>query len=270
MTFCALGNSSPLLREDFFVDPLDVGGTSTGASLGFVKVLFCLRCLVQDLSFKTCFWGVRNQDLTPALIRVWSAKTKWVPTISDRIRSFLSINITDETILSKLKSVQGSIDLSAAKLKLVEVDNIHFTLRFFGDVTLSQKEEIQGCLDELVFEEFSVEISEVGAFPNLHRPRVVWIGVGKNEDRIITLKKRIDDLLKTVGFSPEKKRFTPHATIARIRRVDDREKLTANLQSLSRAELGSMLITSVSLMKSTLTPRGPIYEVMWSKEATPS
>lgn len=188
--------------------------------------------------------------------------------ISSDIRSFLSVNITDKEILSGLKTVQGSLDLRAAKLKLVEPENIHFTLRFLGDITLGQKAEIQQCLDQLSFDKFSVGISGVGAFPNVHRPRVIWIGVSENQGQMVSLKMQIDDMLKTTGFSPEKQRFTPHATIARVRYVENREKLAVNLQSLSETVLGQMSVNSVHLMKSTLTPRGPIYEVMWSKHGS--
>lgn len=186
----------------------------------------------------------------------------------DMVRAFLSINITNQDLLSRLQHVQGLLDRDAAKLKLVEKDNIHFTLRFFGDVSYSQLDKIETCFNAVRFDEFSIDIRGVGAFPTKRRPRVIWVGVKRNENLMIELKSQFDRLLKSIGYQTEKKDFTPHATIARVRRVLDGNKLSMNLDSLSETDIGMMSVEEFTLMKSTLTPSGPIYEIIWKKRAS--
>lgn len=187
--------------------------------------------------------------------------------MSGTIRAFLSINIENHDLLAGLKRLQDQLDKDAAKLKLVEENNIHFTLRFFGDVSYSHVEKIENCLDSVHFDEFTTDVYGVGAFPTNRKPRVIWVGLRENEKLMVELKSQIDECLKTIGHKRERRAYTPHATIARVRRVYDRDRLGMNLDSLSETEIGMMTVNEFTLMKSTLTPSGPIYDVIWRKRA---
>ena len=187
--------------------------------------------------------------------------------MTDVVRAFLSIKITDSSILTGIRSLQGLLDRKAAKMKLVEEQNIHFTIRFFGDISQSEVESIESCLDSVVFEPFTIDVLGVGAFPSKRKPRVIWVGVGRNADSMVALKDEIDGQLETIGYKRERPPFTPHATIARVRQTLDRIGLESNLDSLPRTSLGVMPVDAFTLMKSTLTSSGPIYEVLWKKTA---
>jgi len=141
--------------------------------------------------------------------------------VSEPARVFLSIDIENQTLLPQISETQHKLDRSLAKMKLVEIENIHFTLRFLGDTSLARIDEIKSRLDQIQVEPFEIEVQGVGAFPNSRRPRVIWIGVTHNAERISDLKTEIDSRLKELGYKPEKKRFTPHATIARVRYIKD-------------------------------------------------
>ena len=117
--------------------------------------------------------------------------------VSELVRVFLSIDIENRTLLPQISDTQNKLDTSLAKMKLVEIENVHFTLRFLGDTTLTKIDEIQSCLSQIQVEPFEIEVHGVGAFPNSRRPRVIWIGVNKNADRIRDLKIEIDSRLKT-------------------------------------------------------------------------
>ena len=184
--------------------------------------------------------------------------------VSELVRVFLSIDIENRTLLPQISETQNKLDTSLAKMKLVEIENVHFTLRFLGDTTLTKIDEIQSCLSQIQVEPFEIEVHGVGAFPNSRRPRVIWIGVNKNADRIRDLKIEIDSRLKELGYKPEKKRFTPHATIARIRYIKDAENLVKNIDELINSSIGPMTVSKFNMKKSTLTPSGPIYETLWS------
>ena len=183
--------------------------------------------------------------------------------MSEIARVFLSVDIEDHALLSKIEEIQGLLDREAAKMKLVERENIHFTWRFFGDTPLNTVDAIHTELEKLDFSSFSIDISGVSAFPKISHPRVIWVGVGENTDLMVKLKSETDSLISILGFRPERKRFIPHATIARVRAVRNRDSMIKNLESIADQSVGTMKVESISMTKSTLTPSGPIYDTLW-------
>ncbi|MFW9931165.1 MAG: RNA 2',3'-cyclic phosphodiesterase [Candidatus Thorarchaeota archaeon] len=183
--------------------------------------------------------------------------------MSDVLRVFLSIDIDDKTLLSKVKEIQSKLDRDSAKMKLVEEENIHFTWRFFGDTPSRKIDSIYSEMSKLEHSSFDIQIQGVGAFPNIRHPRVIWIGVTDNEQQMQQLKSETDLLLSNVGYNIEKQKFTPHATIARVRFVKDKDRLFRCLEALEPERIGSMKVDTIRLTKSTLTSSGPIYETLW-------
>jgi 2'-5' RNA ligase len=186
--------------------------------------------------------------------------------MSETMRIFLSIDIDDSDLLLRISNIQTRLDQKAAKMKLVERENIHFTWRFFGDTSSSKIEPMKDVLCRLSASPFEIRIRGVGAFPGVRRPRVIWIGVSDNHDKMCTLKNETDNLLSELGYSRETRKFHPHATIARVRRVHDRDLMQENLESLAQLDVGTMVVSNLRLTKSTLTPSGPIYETIWEIE----
>ena len=184
--------------------------------------------------------------------------------MSNSVRAFLSIGIDDQVLLSQIRKIQERLDQTAAKMKIVKSENVHFTLRFFGDTPLARLDEIKTQLDKIDFTPFEIEVAGVGSFPNRRKPRIIWIGVTKNAFEIVRLKDEIDSSLIAIGYQPEKRKYTPHATIARVRHVNDSRGIADNLEHLANEVTGRMSVKRVTMMKSTLTPSGPIYDVLWS------
>lgn len=182
--------------------------------------------------------------------------------LTDMIRVFLSVDIDNPALISKITNVQDALNQDAAKMKLVEKENIHFTWRFFGDTPIETVDAIHEELNKLKYSSFSIEIGGVSAFPKINRPRVIWIGVTKNEEKMLGLKTKTDSLLSVLEYRPEKK-FIPHATIARVRAIRNRDLIFQNLSSLSNITIGSMMVDSISMTKSTLTSSGAIYDTLW-------
>ena len=184
--------------------------------------------------------------------------------VSELVRAFLSIDIENQALLPQISETQSKLDNNLAKMKLVEIENIHFTLRFLGDTSLTRIDEIKSCLSKIKIEPFEIMVYGVGAFPTKRKPRVIWIGTTQNADRICNLKMEIDTHLEELGYQSEKKKFTPHATIARVRYIKDAEKLANNLDGLANQPIGTMFVSKFNMKKSTLTSSGSIYETLWS------
>ncbi len=178
------------------------------------------------------------------------------------IRCFIAVDIEEPAVLDAIGEAQRSLLSTGADLKLVERENLHITLRFLGEIPPSLVEAVGQLITQTSFKPFHVSFRGVGAFPNPHRPRVIWIGVSEGAEELKKLHSRIEDILLGLGFRREERAFTPHLTIARVRSGRNRDRLALALNSLIDMEFGSLIVGHVRLKRSTLTPRGPIYTTL--------
>lgn len=149
-------------------------------------------------------------------------------------------------------------------IKYVERENLHITLKFIGEVEEQKAERIKELLGMVSFNPIEVELEGVGAFPSADRPRVVWIGVKKGFNEIAALSRQIDELLAWEGIPQEMKAFHPHVTIGRVRRYSPAIK--SKMEKYAGRSFGSFTVDRFVLYKSTLTPRGPIYDRLQTYE----
>src|SRR5213596_4239722 len=122
---------------------------------------------------------------------------------SGQIRSFISIDLGDEKILSRVESITSSLLSLGGDLKPVERENIHLTLKFLGNVSPAKLAEVKSALAEVKFQPYSLEIKGAGAFPSLKRMNVVWVGVGEGWSQVELIFEQTEKLLHQVGFSRE-------------------------------------------------------------------
>lgn len=184
----------------------------------------------------------------------------------EKIRAFISLDIKDPQLLDRIVSIQEEIERSGADIKHVERQNIHFTLKFLGNISPSVIDPIFEVMQRISFKPFELRINKVGCF-NPRRPRTIWIGAGEGSEEVIRMQAELERGLTELDFRPEGRRYTPHATIGRVRSGRNRERLLKILEKLENTEVGVMKIVSIYLKKSNLTPKGPIYEVL--REAKP-
>ena len=183
----------------------------------------------------------------------------------ERIRTFIAIDIEEPRVLREISKLQEELRSVGSSLKLVELRNIHLTLRFLGEVDLSTVEEVKELMKGLEFKPFEMELKGVGGFPSLERPKVIWIGVSKGAEEVKRLHELLEGGLKTIGFRPDPKGFEPHITVARVKRYSS--ELIERIRDNSDRIFGKVLVNEVRLKKSTLTPRGPIYDTLFGKRA---
>ena len=172
----------------------------------------------------------------------------------DEMRLFVAINIPPE-LKDSIAEVQKY--LPSEGIKPVRPESIHITLKFLGEVS-----NMDGVLDALKRVEenaFDVRVHGVGVFPNRSRIQVIWVGC---EGEFLPLVESIENVLAEAGFPKEKRDFHPHITIARVKWLNEngKKRILKLLDDMKDKEFGKFRSHSFSLMKSTLTPKGPIYE----------
>jgi 2'-5' RNA ligase len=186
------------------------------------------------------------------------------------MRCFVAIELPDQ-VKAGLRDIQAKLKSGGqAQVKWVDPYSIHLTLKFLGGVdgarigpiTAAMKEASQGIPP------FSLKVEGLGAFPNLRQLQVVWVGVGGEVDKLANLQQRLEKNLAQLGFAPEKRRFTPHLTLARVRdraSLIEREGL-GQLIASTEFEAHSFPVEAVSLMRSQLTREGAIYSRLSTAE----
>jgi len=139
-------------------------------------------------------------------------------------------------------------------------ENIHLTLKFFGNVDQAQAPIISDVLARVAKESAPIEltIGGTGVFPRPSRPQVLWIGVDDRTGALAKLQKRVEDECGREGFPKEDRAFRPHLTIARIRNPHNANRLAeAHLRcEFAPAEL---LLNELVLFRSELSPKGSKY-----------
>jgi 2'-5' RNA ligase len=155
-------------------------------------------------------------------------------------------------------------DVPTRTVRWVRPEAIHLTLKFLGDVPLDTIDQISATLRQICVEHvpFKVMVSDFGCFPNFRRPRVLWIGVQDLSTRLSDLHGEIEDGLSKLGFEREARRFHPHLTIGRVKRIRDHmvsQRLVTALEDAKIGTIGQLNVNDVSLMKSDLKPTGAVY-----------
>ncbi len=179
------------------------------------------------------------------------------------MRAFIAIDIEEPSIVQKLVWLRDLFVQTGAPMKPVEDQNLHLTLRFLGEIPAGLIEDIyMNVLSRLQFKRFRMRLAGVGAFPSPTRPRVIWVGVREGSDVLQRLYREIESGLRRLGFRPEREEFVPHVTLARIKGSRNIDKVVKLLNEYADFEIGEVIVESVRLKQSILTPRGPIYRTL--------
>ena len=177
-----------------------------------------------------------------------------------KIRSFLAIEI-DSLIIKKIEEILESLCPSPGDVKWVKPENIHLTLKFFGNIEEADVERIGSQIETVVSKEkpFFLRVRGMGAFPNSHSPKVIWWGIKEDGKKLESIHRKVEEKLEKIGFKSEKRPFSPHLTTGRVRSSRGRKELSEAIKTFSEKDLGSFEVNSLVLFKSGLTPRGAIY-----------
>jgi len=141
----------------------------------------------------------------------------------------------------------------------LDTDQLHITLRFIGEVDGGMQRRIEAALERVEHPVFSLSVAGVGAFPPRGEPRTLWAGVDDTAP-LQALHERIERTLVRLGLDPEARNYTPHISLARLRRSPSR-KVAEFMQHHALLRTASFEVDSFSLYSSVLSPRGSKYRI---------
>jgi 2'-5' RNA ligase len=181
----------------------------------------------------------------------------------EQIRAFIAIQLP-KSVKAELGEVSRRLasQVTPRSVRWVKSDRLHLTLRFLGDTSLSRLPDIYAGLDHVAagHPRFDCHLDRLGFFPNRRRPRVVWVGVRWEKDRLESLHSGIEELLFSLGFQKERRPFRAHLTLGRVKdmRALKGIELSGNMENLA------VPVNAIHLIESELRPRGPFYTVRHS------
>lgn len=183
------------------------------------------------------------------------------------MRAFIAIDLPKE-IKDYLADIQAQLKESNSDVKWVAPLNIHLTLKFLGEIDEKKSENIIQIIEEIAKNSacFYIRISSIGAFPKINFPRVLWVGIDKGDRESKEIAEQLEERIAKLGIPKEDRPFSSHITIGRLRSNLNREKLIQKLSNLAAGLAGleklQFTVKKITLFKSTLTPKGPVYEII--------
>jgi len=171
------------------------------------------------------------------------------------VRVFVALELEPQ-LRAKLSEAQQSLRGCGARLSFVNPDIIHITLKFLGEVNEKDIPQVKDALRKVTCTPFTIRATHV-TVDNPNRPRTIWSTI-EDDGKITGIFQRIEEALEPLGVARETRRFTPHATIARIK--NPAPGLIPAVSKFKDFSAGESKVTGFKLKKSTLTPQGPLYE----------
>ncbi len=188
--------------------------------------------------------------------------------VEEPVRCFVAIELNEEarSALAALQvRLQGADRMATQAVKWVAPQSIHLTLKFLGQVPGSKIQAIVEALGNACWgcEPFELSLAGAGCFPNPQSPRVLWVGLEGDLERLASLQQAVEGALGKLGFPPEDRPFKPHLTLGRVRETAGKEE-RCRLGLATRALPGmggtKVPVAAVSLIRSHLRPEGAVYE----------
>lgn len=181
----------------------------------------------------------------------------------ESVRLFVAIEIPLE-VKDVVCKMTVSLKESINDVRWVSAERIHITLKFLGSVMKESIEKIEKVMGPLcaAYPPMDLSLGDLGAFPGLTRPRVVWVALGGETERLTTLQSEIEKGCADIGFPEEKRAYMPHLTLGRVksykgvRKPNNMEKI---FREVNLTDIPHFRADSVYLYKSDLTPDGAVY-----------
>ena len=171
------------------------------------------------------------------------------------VRVFVALELSPE-IREQLTAAQDVLRGCRARLTFVEPALIHITVKFLGEVAEQKIPAVMDALRTVQVAPFFATAHKI-TVNNPSRPHTVWCTID-DAGASVQVFQQVKEALFPLGFARETRRFTPHATVARVKSPDP--SLFESISQLKNRQYGNCMVSGMKLKKSTLTPQGPVYE----------
>ena len=183
------------------------------------------------------------------------------------LRVFLAVELS-RNLCEKVAELQQELRVTLPTINWVRPESIHLTLIFLGYVAPAMVEQLLTAIEPIRKSQPSImlEIQDLGVFPHIRCPRILWIGCTGDLPSLLNLVSQIEGAMEPLGFPLEEKAYHPHLTLARIKH--DNAKVGSVLAHSGLLEqprnLGPLLIDRITLFRSDLSPKGAEYTSLWT------
>lgn len=177
------------------------------------------------------------------------------------MRVFVAVDIEDDKIWDEVEKIQRYLVNEGVKGTFPAKNQLHITIKFLGNISDEMVGNISEQLNEITHPPFKIRLDGVTGFPSFRSPRVVVIKIFENQS-LKSLFKKVEEKMYGIGFRKESRAFSPHFTIARVKKPWSWKRYIAG--KLSEISLDyDYLVYSFKLKSSILTPNGPIYKDLY-------
>ena len=185
----------------------------------------------------------------------------------EKVRCFIAVPV-DEAVIRKLQEAQETlaVGVPADSVRWTTAEQMHLTLKFLGSVPANAILDLKAAFRAACegASRFRLAVEQLGGFPSLKNPRVLWVGLAGELEALRALQARIETATASWAQKAENRAFHPHLTLGRVRDHATRQarRIGEQLQAFRAPEFGSWRVTEVRLMRSQLSPRGSVYTTL--------
>ncbi len=188
----------------------------------------------------------------------------------DTVRTFIAVELSP-AIRKEIAQILARVrnEPVTRHVRWTQPQKMHLTLQFLGDTPVGLLPEIEASLGEICpnHAPLNVRFGQQGCFPNIHNPRVLWIDIEEPTTPLKELQRAVVNAMGQLGFAPEKRSYTPHLTLGRVKRHADKEERRQLGQLVGAIEIPAippMPVSSISFIRSQLFPDGARYTTLAS------
>jgi 2'-5' RNA ligase len=191
----------------------------------------------------------------------------------EQVRAFIAVDLPGGVREALGRTLQDLRALVPEDVRWVRPEGIHLTLKFLGNIESESIGAISRAMSRCAASAapFELSLGDLGAFPNLKTPRAIWLGPNRTpdgiQDGLLDLQRGLEDELDVLGYARERRSFSPHLTLGRIRATmssSQRRRVGASLAGAPMNIRMEMPVGEIALIQSTLTPSGAIYTHLFS------
>jgi 2'-5' RNA ligase len=180
-----------------------------------------------------------------------------------KIRSFIAVDLS-APVRAALQRLRDQFAQLKCEVRWVRVEGVHVTLKFLGLVEPARLEQIHTTLATGITGQPALRVRArgLGAFPNLRRPRVLWVGL--EGEGLAELAARVEEAMRRLDFEPEKRGFSPHITLGRVNGMRGWSRVEELFKAQLSDDFGECIVDAVTIYRSTLRPDGAVYTPLWT------